>query len=128
MQAGAGNQLRQHGVIADRLRLRPAESERILEHSVDQHRDEEQGDEVHEQTGHDLIDRKAQAQPQRNENQDHACDGTDKQQQGNKSRSGEIAKQLGTCCGNRDGTEIELTLGADVPEPCPEGDGGGKPS
>ncbi len=45
---------------------------RILEHGVDQHRDEKHGDEIQKQGGDHLIDGEAKPQPQRNKQQHHA--------------------------------------------------------
>ncbi len=49
------------------------------------------------------------------------------QQGGNEDRCrAGRAKQLRAAGSDRDGAEIELAFGADIPEPRPEGDGGGE--
>ncbi|MNI36364.1 hypothetical protein D3C73_904120 [compost metagenome] len=81
MQPRAGKQFRQAGGGIHRFRLRPSECRRILQHAIDQHRDEQKCDEIQKQRRHHFIDRKAQPQPQRHKQQNHTGKRADDEKQ-----------------------------------------------
>ena len=72
VQAEAGDDARQPRLGDQRRRLRPAERQRVLERALEQHRDEEQHDEVEEQRRHHLVDAEADLEERRAEEQQRA--------------------------------------------------------
>ena len=109
----------------DLWRLRPAEAHRVLQRPFEQHRDEEQHDEVEEQRGDDLVDAEAGLQhgraKQKKRTRGHGGDHDDRNEQEGGQRQSAGAEHDG-----HHAADIELRLGADVPELCAEGDGDGE--
>ena len=106
--------------------MRPAEGERVLEHALDHHRDEEQGDEIEEQRRHHLVDAEAEAEHQRAEQQQRAGNGAAEHQRRDEQRGGQMQTVLRAERGGGERANEELALGADIPEARAEGDGGGE--
>ena len=125
MQPFALDDARQLRLGDDFLRLRPAKAHRILEHAFQQHRDEQQHDEVEQQRGHHLVDAEAGLEDRRAKQQQSAGKHRRQHDDGDEDHRGQ-RQRAGAEYDCNDATDIKLRLSADVPQLGAEGDRDGK--